>query len=74
MAKNLDLRKKIIELHKQGLSNRAIAIRLLESKTTVGNIVRHFKTTGNIALTMFPTVVLDSSNLIAIALIDKPCL
>ena len=74
MAKNLDLRKKIIELLKQGLSIRAIAIRLLESKTTVGNIVRAMFPVVLKCLTMFPTVVLDSSNLIAIALFDKPCL
>ena len=34
-------------LQKQGLSNAAIGKRLLEPKTTVRNIVRHFKTTLN---------------------------
>ena len=47
MTKCLELRKKIITLHKQGLSNAAIGKRLLEPKTTLPNIVRHFKTTLN---------------------------
>ena len=48
MTKCLVLRQKIITLHKQGLSTGAIAKRLLEPKTSVWNIVRHFKTTGRV--------------------------
>lgn len=43
MTKCLVICKKIVALHKHGLLNVAIAKRLLESKTTVGNIVRHLK-------------------------------
>lgn len=48
MAKGLKVHEKIISLHKRGLSKTDIAKSLLESKSTIGDIKKHYKTTGNI--------------------------
>ena len=48
MAIDLAIRRKIIDLHKQGKSCQKIADQLLEAKQTVWRTIKKFKDTGSV--------------------------
>ena len=48
MVVSVDVRKLIVKWHNEGLSNRAIAKLIDHDTTTVGNILKQFKTEGSL--------------------------